>query len=164
MAIDLTLMQDISLDDKDLYAQWEALMAVNNVTDAIALIAANPELKYKVLDKANMDRIANAICVDSDSLEQKFLTKYDLLETASENYVYLGEWEYPTSYSLGNFVTYDDVIYFALYYNDGCQPDTDEDNWIAIYKSRTPNGVYISETAPEGYLVGDRWKKIIGTF
>jgi len=132
-------MKDISLSEKTLLSQYKQLWQAQNWQGVADFLTAHPELRYKIFDAENWNRIANTtapedmIEIDYDyrngdsSLNFDFVddidnnpenVSYNILKDAQDisessmNFYYVGQWADSTTYTKNNLVTIDNYHLF----------------------------------------------------
>ena len=132
-------MKDISLSEKTLLSQYKQLWQAQNWQGVADFLTAHPEMKYKIFDAENWNRIANTIApenkieIDYDyrngdsSLNFDFVDDIDntpenvshnILKDAQDisessmNFYYAGQWTSGNTYVANNLVTIDNYHLF----------------------------------------------------
>lgn len=171
MAYDKTRMQDITIAEKGLWQQYYNYWANQDISSAINLLNNNPQLKYKVLNGFNWNRLINSVNdgttwatevnerintdATTDSLVGEFASDYNTLINASEDFKYKGEWDSITAYKKNNLVKVGNYSsYFCIQPNTNQKPPNSE-YWISAQIMLDPIGIQVATTPPTNLRVGD---------
>lgn len=166
MAYDTKRMQDIKFSEKDLlteyYNYWQ-----NGDFDSLAnMLNQNPELKYKILNSYNWNRLINHINDSEDDSEPstdcitgKWLLDFNAVKLAGINFKYVGDWAVGATYRVGNLVKVDN---YHAYYCIGAHVSREDTNplttrysyWMPAQISNS-NGIKVTSTLPDAPAVGD---------
>lgn len=167
MAQDLTKMQDIKYSEKTLWQQYRTFIQNQDIVGAVNFLNQNPELKYKVFNAFNWNRLINAVNdgtattqPTTDSLLGQWNYDYGRLQTASENFKYVGEWTSGTSYQPNNLVKFGDYdSYFCIQANTASTANQPPNStyWLLALESLPSLGIQVSSTEPTTIRQGDIW-------
>lgn len=132
--IDITRAQDINTSDITLQTQYRSYWNQGAYSAAFNIISGNPQLASKVCNNAFLSKIVNGLL----TLENYFgngVTNYlqNLLDELQDNIDaigYVGTYSTGASYTVGNFVTYNDEIYMCI--KTGVYAITDTTAWIEL--------------------------------
>lgn len=134
---DIRRLEDININEVTLKQQYYNSFINGNIDDAHRLIEDNPNLKFKVINAENLNKIVEHIL----SLENNY---FEGVENVLENHlskyqidindlIYLREYNSNTQYEINNFVSYNNEIYYCFKTppNKGVLP-TDTKYWIYL--------------------------------
>lgn len=134
---DIRRLEDININEVTLKQQYYNSFINGNIDDAHKLIEDNPNLKFKVINAENLNKIVEHIL----SLENNY---FEGVENVLENHlskyqidindlIYLREYNSNTQYEINNFVSYNNEIYYCFKTppNKGVLP-TDTKYWIYL--------------------------------
>lgn len=134
---DIRRLEDININEVTLKQQYYNSFINGNIDDAHKLIEDNPNLKFKVINAENLNKIVEHIL----SLENNY---FEGVENVLENHlskyqidindlIYLREYNLNTQYEINNFVSYNNEIYYCFKTppNKGVLP-TDTKYWIYL--------------------------------
>jgi len=162
MAYDTNKMQDIKLSEKSLWLQYLSYMQNGDISEAIVFLNNHQELKYKVLNSFNWNRLINSIndATDTtsatyDSLVGEWNIDYAELVEASKDFKYIGTWASDVEYKKNNLVLYQNNTYYCLIDNINILPTTLSPNWIYAQNTLDSVGIQRSLLPPTNLRVGD---------
>lgn len=134
---DIRRLEDININEVTLKQQYYNSFINGNIDDAHKLIEDNPNLKFKVINAENLNKIVEHIL----SLENNY---FEGVENVLENHlskyqidindlIYLREYNSNTQYEINNFVSYNNEIYYCFKTppNKGVLP-TNTKYWIYL--------------------------------
>lgn len=146
---DIRRLEDININEINLKGQYYNLFMGENIDEAHNLIESNQELKFKVINAENLNKIIEHILY----LENNYFSNVEnVLENHLNNYqidindlIYLREYDETTQYKINNFVSYQDEIYYCFKQPPIGTLPTNETYWIYLglhgENSRIPLGV-----------------------
>lgn len=164
---DLTKMQDIKYSEKLLWQQYYTYMQNQDIVSAVNLLNANPNLKYKVFNAFNWNRLINAVNdgtstsqPTTDSMLGQWNYDYDRLKSASENFKLAWAWTVGFQYKKGNLVQFDNTsMYFCIQDHIASAENQPPNStyWILALQSLPSLGIQVSQTEPTTIRIGDIW-------
>lgn len=167
MAQNLTKMQDIKYSEKTLWQQYYTYIQNQDIVSAVNLLNANPNLKYKVFNAFNWNRLIDAVNdgtstsqPTTDSMLGQWNYDYGRLQTASENFKYVGQWTSGTQYYANNLVKFNDTTAYFCIQNHTASTDNQPPNsayWVLALETLPSLGIQVSQTEPITIRVGDIW-------
>lgn len=133
---DIRRLEDINIDEITFKQQYYSLFINGNIEEAKKLIEDNEELKFKVINAENLNKIIEHILY----LENNYFNGVeDILENHLEKYqidindlIYLRDYNSETQYEINNFVSYEDEIYYCFKRPQVGILPTDENYWIYL--------------------------------
>ena len=133
---DIRRLEDINIDEITFKQQYYSLFINGNIEDAKKLIEDNEELKFKVINAENLNKIIEHILY----LENNYFNGVeDILENHLEKYqidindlIYLRDYNSKTQYEVNNFVSYNDEIYYCFKRPSIGTLPTNETYWIYL--------------------------------
>ena len=174
MAQDLTKMQDIKYSEKSLWQQYSTYVQNQDIVSAVNLLNANPNLKYKVFNAFNWNRLINAVNdgtstsqPTTDSMLGQWNYDYGRLQTASANFKYVGQWASGTQYYTNNLVKFNDTTAYFCIQNHTASTENQPPNstyWIMAVEALPSLGIQVSHTTPTQIRVGDIWFDVYGDY
>ena len=149
-------MQDFKFSEKNLYSQYLTLWNNKDISGITEFFSANPNLKYKVFNAFNWNRLIELVndatesaSATTKSLTGKWNSDYSQLKTALSDFKYMGQWDSSTNYKKNNLVKTDDFhSYYCLADNTNKNPRNDSTNWIVSKKIDGPAGLKIFTGTP----------------
>ena len=166
MAQDLTKMQDIKYSELNLWRQYVNFIKAQDLQSAQNFINQNPNLKYKVFNAFNWNRLINAINdgtsttqPTTDSILGQWNYDYNKLKNASANFKYVGEWETGIEYKKNNLVTLNGQSYFCYedHLSDSSRQPPNLTFWRAAQIMKPSLGIQVSESVPTTIEINDIW-------
>ena len=166
MAQDLTKMQDIKYSELNLWRQYVNFIKAQDLQSAQNFINQNPNLKYKVFNAFNWNRLINAINdgtsttqPTTDSILGQWNYDYNKLKTASANFKYVGEWEIGIEYKKNNLVTLNGQSYFCYedHLSSGSNQPPNLTFWRYAQQMKPSLGIQVSESVPTTIEINDIW-------
>lgn len=168
MAYDKHKMQDIRYSEKQLWQQYLSYWQNNNLTGMKQMLIDYPNLKYKVLNAFNWNRLLNLVKdgtnwtsslnnskiitnATTDSVAGKFASDFNSVIDASPNFKYIGIWNSATAYKKNNMVKTSDLHAYYCVADNTNQPVTNTSYWRPVILPPLP----ISSTAPLTMVAGD---------
>lgn len=136
ISFDNNRMQDISLSENTLLMEYKQLWQAQDWQGVATFLNNNPELKYKIFDSYNWNRIKNTLNSDnaveidydyrdgdsslnfdfvdemSTSIPQEIMADAQSISENSVNFAYSGQWSSGATYSPNVLVTIDDYHLF----------------------------------------------------
>lgn len=146
---DIRRLENININEVTLKQKYYDSFINGNIEQAHQLINDNPELKFKVLNAENLNKIIEHIL----QLENNYFNEVeDVLESHLNKYqidindlIYLRNYNSNTQYEINNFVSYNDEIYYCFERPPIGTLPTNETYWIYLglhgEDSRTGLGV-----------------------
>jgi len=182
MAYDNNRMQDITLAEKELLATYKSLWSTQDWAGIATLLTNNPQLKYKVFNAFNWNRLLDltsdatswSIEADrsidtnatADSVAGKFASDFNAMLTASEDFIFVGDWQSGVTYKKNNLVAIDDYHLFYCIQDHTASSaniptDTDGNQYWLLCKGFIGDlgteGFQFSSTQPSTISAGDVW-------
>lgn len=129
-------LQDAHLEDIDLIEQYYKYFFEEDIEKAEELINNNEQLKSKVLNKDNLNKIVTSIneienWYDRD-VTQDLSNKINSLQLSIDELIYLTDYNQEMQYEKFNFVYYNDEMYFCFETPPIGALPTDENYWIYL--------------------------------
>ena len=165
MAYDKHKMQDVSAIERHIWLQYLEDCKNGNFDSAQQLLVDNPNMKYKILNAFNWNRLQNLINdttetsqPTTDSLVGAWNADYKSLQSASENFKYRGEWKSGTQYYINNCVKLDDNhAYFCIQSHTSTTTSQPPNAayWLLAYSTEDPHPIVLSNSKPTNYIAGD---------
>lgn len=132
--IDITRAQDINTSDISLQTQYRTAWNNQQYSTAFSIISNNPQLASKVVNNAFITLLVNGILTLENFYGDNVTDFLNNLLTNWQSDVdsiqYLGDYQSSTSYTVGNFVSYNDAIYMCI--QDGVHAITDTASWTLL--------------------------------
>lgn len=133
---DIRRLEDININEVTLKQQYYNYFINENIEQAHQLINDNPDLKFKVINAENLNKIVEHIL----SLENNYFSGVEnVLEKHLEKYqidindlIYLREYNIETQYEINNFVSYSYEIYYCFKRPPVGTLPTDTSYWIYL--------------------------------
>lgn len=146
---DIRRLEDININEVILKQQYYNSFINGNIEQAQQLINNNPELKFKVLNAENLNKIIEHILQlennyfnGVEDVLENHLTKYQI---DINDLIYLRDYNSEEQYEINNFVSYNNDIYYCFKKPPIGTLPTDENYWIYLglhgEDSRIPLGV-----------------------
>lgn len=118
MIFDIRKLEDININEVNLRQQYYNLFINGNIEEAQKLINNNSDLKFKVINAENLNKLIEYIL----SLENNYFKNVEnVLNNHLNNYqikiddlIYLTEYNSNTQYEINNFVFYNNDIYYCF--------------------------------------------------
>lgn len=168
MGYDKRKMQDISIIEKQVWTEYMHYLKIGDYSNAIAILNDNPNLKYKVFNSFNWNRLQNLVndgtewSVDADSristdsstdcLVGQFACDYNELLSKGKHSRYVGYWSEGNNYEPNNLVKVDEHFsYFCLASHTSSQSNKppNSDFWIlAVNVLSDDVGIPVSKDRP----------------
>lgn len=173
MAQDLTKMQDIKYSEKILWQQYRDYYVTQDIVGLVNFLNQNPNLKYKVLNAFNWNRLIEAVNdgtsttqPTTDSMLGQWNYDYGRLVTASANFKYIGEWTTGTQYNQNNLITYNGNAYFCIQAHTAGTANQPPNStyWVMALEALPSLGIQVSNTEPTQIRVGDIWFNAQGKY
>ena len=132
--IDITRAQDINTSDIPLQTQYRTAWNNQQYSTAFSIISSNPQLASKVLNNAFITLLVNGVLTLENFYGDNVTDFLNNLLTDWQSDIdsiqYLGDYQSSTSYTVGNFVSYDDSIYMCI--QDGVHAIADATSWTLL--------------------------------
>lgn len=173
MAQDLTKMQDIKYSEKSLWQQYYNYIQNQDIANAINLLNTNPNLKYKVFNAFNWNRLIETVNdgtsttqPTTDSMLGQWNYDYERLQTASANFKYVGGWATGTQYNQNNLITYNGNSYFCIQSHTASTSNQPPNStyWMLAIEALPSLGIQVSINEPITIRKGDIWFDIKGNY
>lgn len=115
---DIRRLEDININEVTLKQQYYNSFINGNIDDAHNLIDNNPELKFKVINAENLNKLIEHILDlernyfnGVENVLESHLTKYQI---DINDLIYLKNYSSSYQYEVNNFVLYNDEIYYCF--------------------------------------------------
>ena len=171
MAYDKNKMQDISAIERHIWLQYLEDCKNGDFDSAQQLLADNPNMKYKILNAFNWNRLQNLVNdatetsqATANSLVGMWNAGYKLLQSASMNFKYRGEWGLGIEYNENNCVKLDqNHAYFCIqsHVSTNTSKPPNAAYWLLAYSTEEPHPIVVSSSKPANYIAGDIYIKSI---
>ena len=172
MAYDKTKMQDIKYSEKELWAQYVSYWQSGNLSGIATLLNNNPQLKYKIFNAYNWNRLINSVndttettSATTDSLVGIWENDYKSLLAHTDPFKYVGLWASGKSYKKNNLVKVDN---FHSYYckqnhtSSSSNMPPNDTYWLRAEGVLGHVGIDVLATAPSDMVSGDIYFEEIG--
>ena len=173
MAYDKRKMQDISIDEKNVWLEYMEYVKNKDFANANILLDTNPTLKYKVMSSYNWNRLQNLVndgsvwstshgnTIDTDatqdSLVGRFASDYNELLNVGNNVRFVGYWSAGVEYKEGNLIKLDEHLsYFciATHSSDASNKPPNKNFWIlAANMEEDTVGLPVQKDSPFSNIV-----------
>lgn len=169
MPYDKHRMQDISISEKQLWLQYLQFIESGDFDNANTLLSQNPNLKYKVFNAFNWNRLQNMVndgtewTIDStskittdsstDCLAGKFANDNNRLVDVASATTYAGVWQNNVSYKKNNLVkTSDGFSYICIFEHTSSDVNKppNENFWVLATQMKESVGIPVATELPEG--------------
>lgn len=149
MIFDIRKLQDISIEEIQLKEKYYKFFIDGDIDNAKKIIEENDNLKSKVLNSENLNKIIdNILLLENkyfDGVENKLNNHLNSYQININNLIYLNNYNSNEQYDVNNFVLYNDEIYYCYKKpNIGTLP-TNNNYFIYLglhgEKARNPLGV-----------------------
>lgn len=172
MAYDKTKMQDIKYSEKELWAQYISYWQAGNLAEIATLLNDNPQLKYKIFNAYNWNRLINSVndtnettSATTDSLVGIWESDYNTLLSHAEPFKYAGIWESGKSYKKNNLIKTDSFHSYYCVQNhtaDSSNLPPNDEYWLRAEGILGHVGIDVLTTAPSDMVSGDIYFEEIG--
>ena len=111
-------VQDISINDASLKAEFITRFFNGEYSSAFNIISANPQLNSKAFLANVMNEIANMLDLLQNNFQNEVInylsTQLSNFQNIIDNYISKQEWDSTVIYQIYNFVTYNDIVYLYI--------------------------------------------------
>ena len=173
MAYDKTRMQDIKLSELSLFQEYNTLWSNLDINGISNFINNHPEMKYKIFNAYNWNRLINSINDETDlqeatedSLVGAWKNDYGKLINTSKNFKYAGLWELGKQYYKNYLVKFNDYrSYFCIQDNLSTEINMPPNlaYWLPAESFLGLIGIPVVESPPSDMLEGDIYFQIISS-
>lgn len=116
--MNIRLLQDINLEDVQLKSDYYNYFINGNIDSAHQIIENNPQLKFKVLNAENLNKLIEYIIKLEDNyysnVEKVFLNHIENYQISIDELIYLKDFDEQIQYEVNNFVLYNEEIYYCI--------------------------------------------------
>lgn len=137
MKYDARKMQDLKYSEKNLLIQYKQLWGNKNFDGINALLQSNPDLKYKIMDAFNWNRMIN------------------LINDQTNNNINIIDWSNVTTYNLHDLVTYSGFVWVSKQNNNIGNTPQLGDFWNKVDTIANAQGGQIAWENDETYNIYD---------